>query len=149
MTGGQADGRGLRLVVVGLAGHEYGVPIALVQEIIRHRAAQPIPGTPSYVEGVINLRGRIVPVVDLRARFGVGGERPAEPRIVIVSLPEAIVGVVVDDVREVMSLAADECAPPPPDTDDAGHVDCVGVRGDRLVLVLAVERVLGDRAPAA
>src|SRR5680860_622699 len=98
-----------RLVVFSLGGEEYGVPITLVQEIIRYSPPRPVPGSPMHVEGVINLRGRIIPVVDLRQRFGMGGLRPDEAKIVIVEMPDLTVGVVVDEVREVLTLPADVC----------------------------------------
>ena len=75
-----------QLVVFSLGPEEYGVPITLVQEIIRYTEPRPIPGSPHGVEGVINLRGRIIPVVELRARFASVGERPADSKIVIVEL---------------------------------------------------------------
>lgn len=146
-------GRGVdeerRLVVVGLAGQEYGVPITLVQEIIRHSAARPVPGSPSYVEGVINLRGRIIPVVDLRSRFALGGERPSEAKVVIVALDGRTVGMVVDEVVEVLRVGADRCAPPPPGAGRGGYVDAVATLGDRLVVVLDVGSLLGEGALAA
>lgn len=140
---------GRRLVVFHLAGAEYGVPVTLVQEIIRHSPPRPIPGSPSYVEGVINLRGRIIPVVDLRSRFGVGGERPAEAEVVIVALDDLTVGVVVDEVREVLTLAGGVCEPASPGTDEARYVDAVGKLDDRLVVVLDMVRLLDEKALAA
>lgn len=138
-----------RLVVFALAGDEYGVPIALVQEIMRHTPPRPIPGSPSYVEGVINLRGRIIPVLDLRARFAIGGIRPDEAKVVIIAIGDLTVGVVVDEVREVLSLEASRCEPAPVGTDDAMYVESVGRRDGRLVVVLDMVRLLDERALAA
>ncbi len=138
-----------RLVVFTLADEEYGVPITMVQEIIRHSRPRPIPGGPAHVQGVINLRGRIIPVVDLRARFGLHGERPAEEKVVIVALDELIVGVVVDEVREVLSVDPEVCEPAPPGTDGADYVDAVGKLEGRLVVVLDMVRLLDERALAA
>jgi purine-binding chemotaxis protein CheW len=140
---------GRRLVVFSLGDEEYGVPITLVQEIIRHTAPRSIPGSSPDVEGVINLRGRIIPVVDLRRRFGVGGERPAEAKIVIVSLDQLTVGVVVDEVREVLTLPSGACEPAPPGTDDSAVVEAVGKLDGRLVVVLDMVRLLGAEAVAA
>ena len=77
-----AEGEALahQLVVFSLAEEEYGIPITLVQEIIRYSAPRPIPGSPFHVEGVINLRGRIIPVVDLRARLAWAASVPRRPR---------------------------------------------------------------------
>lgn len=147
-----ADGaidEGRRLVVFSLGGEEYGVPITLVQEIIRHTPPRSIPGSAPDVEGVINLRGRIIPVVDLRSRFGVGGERPAEAKVVIVALDDLTVGVVVDEVREVLTLPADVCEAAPPGTDDSEFVEAVGKLEGRLVVVLDMVRLLDAGALAA
>lgn len=140
---------GRRLVVFSLSGEEYGVPITLVQEIIRHTPPRTIPGSPHYVEGVINLRGRIIPVVDLRRRLGVHGERPAESKVVIVAVDELTVGVVVDEVREVLTLSPEVCESAPPGTDDADYVEAVGKLDDRLVVVLDMLRLLDGRALTA
>ena len=147
-----ADGvidEGRRLVVFSLGDEEFGVPITLVQEIIRYGAPRPIPGSPAHVEGVINLRGRIIPVVDLRARLRLAGERSADAKVVIVALDDLTVGVVVDEVREVLTLADDVCEPAPPGTDDAAYVEAVGKLDGRLVVLLDMVRLLGERAVAA
>lgn len=143
------EGRTRQLVVFSLGAEEYGVPITLVQEIIRHTPPRPIPGSPSHVEGVINLRGRIIPVVDLRLRFGVAGDRPAESKIVIVEMPELTVGIVVDEVREVLSVGADQCEPPPEGAGDADYLDAVAKLEGRLLVILDMQRLLGEAAQAA
>jgi len=138
-----------QLVVFALGGEEYGVPITLVQEIIRYAAPRPIPGSPSHVEGVINLRGRIIPVVDLRSRLGVPGDRPAQAKIVIVEMPEPTVGIVVDEVREVLTVAAGRCEPPPAGTGDVDYLDAVAKLDGRLLVILDMPRLLGASVLAA
>jgi len=146
-----AEGEALarQLVVFSLAEEEYGIPITLVQEIIRYSAPRPIPGSPFHVEGVINLRGRIIPVVDLRARFGMGGERPEEAKIVIVEMETMVVGVVVDEVREVLTVDAAQCEPAPEGAGDGDYIQAVAKLEGRLVVLLDMPRLLGDRALAA
>jgi purine-binding chemotaxis protein CheW len=146
-----AEGEALahQLVVFSLAEEEYGIPITLVQEIIRYSAPRPIPGSPFHVEGVINLRGRIIPVVDLRARFGMGGERPDEAKIVIVEMETMVVGVVVDEVREVLTVDAEQCEPAPEGAGDGDYLQAVAKLEGRLVVLLDMPRLLGDRALAA
>ncbi|WP_217915835.1 chemotaxis protein CheW [Miltoncostaea marina] len=143
------EGQAHRLVVFTLGDEEFGVPITLVQEIIRYSPPRPVPGSPMHVEGVINLRGRIIPVVDLRQRFGVAGARPDEAKIVIVEMPDLTVGVVVDEVREVLTLSADVCEEPPPGTSDADFVEAVGKLDGRLVVILDMLRLLGEQPLAA
>lgn len=135
-----------QLVVFTLGTDDYGVPIAMVQEIIRHTAPRPIPGSPMYVQGVINLRGRIIPVVDLRARFGVVADPPADAKIVIIEMGELTVGVVVDEVREVLTVGADRCERPPEGAGDADYIDAVAKLEGRLLVILDMSRLLGDVA---
>ena len=142
-------GRSQQLVVFSLAAEEYGVPITLVQEIIRYTPPRPIPGSPSHVEGVINLRGRIIPVVDLRTRFGMGGERPGETKIVIVEMDALVVGVVVDEVREVLTVSADQCEPAPEGAGHADYLEAVAKLEGRLVVMLDMGRLLGEKPLAA
>ena len=138
-----------QLVVFSLASEEYGVPITLVQEIIRYSAPRPIPGSPNHVEGVINLRGRIIPVVDLRARFGMGGQRPEEAKIVIVEMDTLVVGVVVDEVREVLTIAAGQCEPAPEGAGEADYLESVAKLEGRLVIILDMHRLLNQDALVA
>lgn len=146
-AGGEAPAH--QLVVFSLADEEYGIPITLVQEIIRYSAPRPIPGSPFHVEGVINLRGRIIPVVDLRARFGVGGGRPEEAKIVVVDMTSMVVGVVVDEVREVLTVDAARCEPAPEGAGDGAYLQAVAKLEGRLVVLLDMPRLLGERALAA
>ncbi len=141
-----ADPQAHQLVVFTLGAEEYGVPIKLVQEIIRYTEPRPIPGSPHGVEGVINLRGRIIPVVDLRARFSSMGERPAESKIVIVELEETTVGVIVDEVKEVLSVAADQCEAPPEGAGDAEYLDAVAKLDGRLLVILNMPKLFGANA---
>lgn len=135
-----------QLVVFSLGAEEYGVPITLVQEIIRYTSPRPIPGGPSHVEGVINLRGRIIPVVGLRSRFGALGDRPDEAKIVIVEMSDLTVGIVVDEVREVLSVGADQCEAPPEGVGEADYLDAVAKLEGRLLVILDMERLLADGA---
>ncbi|MEQ8833281.1 MAG: chemotaxis protein CheW [Miltoncostaeaceae bacterium] len=133
-----------QLVVFTLGTDDYGVPIAMVQEIIRHTAPRPIPGSPMHVLGVINLRGRIIPVVDLRARFGVIADPPADAKIVILEMGDLTVGVVVDEVREVLTVGADRCEAPPEGAGQADYIDAVAKLEGRLLVILDMSRLLGD-----
>lgn len=135
-----------QLVVFTLGSDDYGVPIAMVQEIIRHTPPRPIPGSPMHVLGVINLRGRIIPVVDLRARFGVIADPPADAKIVILEMNELTVGVVVDEVREVLTVASDRCEAPPEGAGQADYIDAVAKLEGRLLVILDMSRLLGEVA---
>ena len=98
----------LQLVIFDLAAETYGVDIGSVREIIRMQETTKVPRTPDFVEGVINLRGKVIPVIDLRKRFGFKrAEATKDTRIVVVDIDGNDIGVVVDAVTEVLRLAAD------------------------------------------
>ena len=102
-----------QLVAFDVGGETYGVDIAHVQEIIRLPQITAIPRAPRFVEGVINLRGRIIPVVDLRARFGLPeGETTKETRIVVGQIGDCTIGMRVDAVTEVLRVRSDAIEPP-------------------------------------
>jgi purine-binding chemotaxis protein CheW len=138
-----------------LNGEEYGVDILRVQEIKGWDGATPIPNTPDYVRGVINLRGTIVPIIDLRARFGL--ERVTYgPTTVVVVLKvingngSRIMGIVVDAVSEVYNVAQQDLKPAP---EFGGAVRVDFVRGlatvDRkMVIILAIDELLNSDAMA-
>ncbi len=97
-----------QLVVFQLCGEHYGVEISRVQEIIRMQHITPVPGSPDYVMGVLNLRGKVVPVIDLRRCLGFPGSVDmSNGRIVVVNLADQIVGMAVDSVTEVLRFSAD------------------------------------------
>lgn len=131
--------------VVG--GEEFGVNILAVQEIIRPVDITRVPHAPDFVEGVINLRGRILPVIDLRKRFGFS-ERPQneDTRIVVVEMEEQVVGFISDAVREVLRVDASTIEPAP---ELAVGIDAHYLRGvakldDRLLILLDLEGILSD-----
>jgi purine-binding chemotaxis protein CheW len=150
-TAAVTEGQTRQFVVFTLGSEEYGVPITSVQEIIRYAAPRPIPGSPSHVEGVINLRGRIIPVVDLKARFGAYGDRRDEAKIVIVDLAETTVGIIVDDVTEVLSVQNDQTEPPPPGSagSDVDYIEAVAKLEGRLLVMLDLGRLFGQVEGAA
>ena len=132
-----------QLVVFDLGTDVYGIPIGAVQEIIRHTTPRPVPGSAPGVEGLINLRGRIIPVLDLRAKLTATGERPAEGDIVIVALPDAVLGLQVDEVREVMTVTRELVEPPPAGLGTDGSVSGIAKLDGRLLVVLDPVSLLG------
>ena len=104
----------LQLVTFSLLEEEFGLPILDVREIIRMTEITPVPNAPSFVEGVINLRGQIIPVVDLRKRFNLNAtEIDDDSRIVVVEIVGNILGLIVDKVSEVLRIPVDSNSPPP------------------------------------
>ncbi len=133
------------LVVARLAGESYGISIDAVRTIIRVPEITEIPRAPSFVEGIINLRGAIVPVIDLRKRLGL----PVQPldrsaRIVVVETPDGQIGLLVDAVTRTLVLSGEQIEPTSPIvvSVDTAYVRGVGKLEDELVILLDVERVL-------
>src|SRR3972149_7918170 len=102
-----------QLVVFDLANEHYGVDIAAVEGIIKMQAITAVPRAPAFVEGGTNLRGKVLPVIDLRKRFGLpGGDASKDTRIVVVEMNGATVGIVVDGVSEVLRVGPESIEPP-------------------------------------
>ncbi|MGI6597730.1 MAG: chemotaxis protein CheW [bacterium] len=135
-----------QLVVFNLGQEEYGVDILQVKEIKRLTEITRVPNAPDHVEGVINLRGNIIPVVDLHKRFELGTvEATDESRIVIVNVQDITVGITVDAVSEVITLDESSLAPPPPLVAgiEASFIEAIGKLKDRLLILLNMDRILG------
>lgn len=118
---------------------------ASIQPNLTHQEVTSIPRTPSFVEGVINLRGSIIPVIDLRKRFGLAvGEITKASRIVVVEAADQMIGMMVDSVCETLKLPKDAIEPPSPIVVnvDSAYVRGVGKQDGRLVILLDVEKVL-------
>ena len=134
-------------VVFKVAGAEYAIPASEVLQMESFSGATPVPGAPTHVAGLVQVRGRVVPVVDARARFGIPpGERTLDSRVVVGQLGSRTVGLLVDSAREVMKLAPDQIQPPPPMVADQakGFVKAVAQVGPRLVMLIDFPRVIGE-----
>ena len=135
----------LQIVGLRIGRETYGIPIALVREIVRVPDITAVPNTQEYVEGVINLRGKIVSVMDLRKRFGESTvENNKKNRIVVVEFESRTVGLIVNSASEVLKISSSEIAPPSSVFID-GEVDYVtGVAklGERLIILLDLSKVL-------
>lgn len=135
----------LQLVSFVVEDEEFGVNILKVQEIIRPMAITRVPNAPSFVEGVINLRGRIIPVVDLRKRFGFPPrEHDKSTRIVVVELREKVIGFMTDAVKEVIRIERSVMEPPPDLAIgiDANYIQSVAKLDDRLLIMLDLDAVI-------
>lgn len=135
-----------------LGDEQYGVEILKVQEIKGYSAVTPIPNTPRYIQGVMNLRGTVVPVIDLRAKFSMeAGEYNKFTVIIVVTVAEKVIGLVVDAVSDVLDIPAGEIRPAP---ELGGGVDTRFIRGmanvgDRLAVLLDIDRLLKEEDVAA
>jgi purine-binding chemotaxis protein CheW len=142
-----------------LAGENYGVGILTVREIIGLLEITRVPRAPSFVRGVINLRGRVIPVIDLRLKFGMSACETTDQTVIIVVQCQVegrplTMGILVDRVLEVLNVAADQIEPPP-DLGDGGGGEAeafllgVGKAGQRVVFLLDIAKVLSAREAIA
>ncbi len=147
-TGRDSSRDVIQLVSFELESEEYGVDVLAVREIIRLPAITKMPNTPSYVEGIINLRGSVVPIISLRRRFGLSDtDTDRRARILVMEANGTLTGFVVDAVAEVIRISAGEIQPPPAVTHGNAAQECItGVvnHGERLLIVLDLNLILDD-----
>lgn len=140
--------RGFKQVVSFiLHGEEYAVEITKVKEIILHDGVTKVPQMPDFIEGIINLRGTVIPVIDLRKRFGLPCPVSDDhTRIVVTRMEERIVSLIVDSVSQVLKIPQSSIQPPP-DT-IAGlageYLTGIGKVDDRLIILLDIEKIMSD-----
>ncbi|AJY76589.1 chemotaxis protein CheW [Paenibacillus beijingensis] len=136
----------LKVIVFGLGDEEYGIEVEKVRTIERMMPITRVPKTPSFIKGVINMRGVVVPVLDLRGRFNLPETAPTDAsRIIIVAVNEMEVGFIVDAANDVIDIDADTIASPP---EVVGGIKAKYLRGiaklgdDRLLIMLNLSEVL-------
>jgi purine-binding chemotaxis protein CheW len=135
-----------QMVTFSLGSEEFGVDIMKVQEIIRIPPVTRVPKARSYIEGVINLRGNVIPIVNLRSRFGMPpGEETDLSRIVVLQIDNRVFGIMVDSVTEVLWLDNEAIEPPPPIAlgMDSNYIRGVGKIGERLLILLKLDQLMG------
>jgi len=141
----KTDDELLQLVTFKVADEEFGLDILKVQEIIRIMDITRVPRAPAFVDGVINLRGKVIPIIDLRRRFGMERrEHDQQTRIIVIELDRLIVGFVVDSVSEVLRIPASTVEAPPSIVAgvDAEYISGVGKLEDRLLILLDLDKLL-------
>ncbi len=142
----------MQLVSFRLAQEEYGVEITKVQEIILMGEITRVPQTPDYIKGLINLRSTVIPIVDLRLRFGLAQEEATdETRIMVVNVAGKTIGIIVDAVSEVLRIAHEQIAPPPPTVAGLGREYLTGLvkLEHRLLILLDIDKILGHEGSMA
>ena len=141
----------IQLVSFELAKELYGTEITKVREIILITEITQIPQTPHYVKGLINLRSTVIPVIDLRALFGLAeGEKTDESRIMVLHAAGKTIGIMVDAVSEVLRVKKDQIAAPPPTVIALGKEYLTGLvkLEKELLILLDIDRLLGGDAAA-
>jgi purine-binding chemotaxis protein CheW len=138
---------GSQYLTFRLGDEEYGVEILKVQEIKGYSTVTPIPSTPSYVKGVMNLRGTIIPVLDLRSKLAMSeAEYNQFTVIIVVTVGSRVIGLIVDAVSDVLNIPKEDIQATPDfgSEVDARFIQGLAKAGDKLMALLAIERVLGE-----
>lgn len=136
-------------VLFKVAGAEYGLPAADVLHLESYSSSTPVPGAPAHVAGIVQVRGRVVPVIDLRRRFGLESEpTTATSRVVVVQAAGRVVALLADSAREVAKIDPADCKPAPEMMTDAGQgfVRAVARASNRLVMLIDLPTVIGEEA---
>jgi purine-binding chemotaxis protein CheW len=135
----------LQLVIFSLLGEEFGVSIRDVREIISNTQITPVPQAPDFVEGVINLRGQIIPIVDLRKRFDLEVNSSKEhSNVVIIEVDDNILGLIVDSVSEVLNIPSGSINPPPALVANgigAEYIKGIGNYNDKMIILIDLQKV--------
>lgn len=141
-----------QIVSFKIGNEEYGVDIMRVQEIILMGAITKMPEAPAFIKGLINLRGNVISVTDLRTRFGLESKQADDrTRIIVMNLGERTVGVVVDEVNEVLRISKSQIEPAPSSISGIDHTSIKGLAklNERILILLDVEQVLRESAQVA
>lgn len=138
------EAKDVHLVTFNL-GEEYGVPISQVQEIVRVGGITTVPNSPVFMEGVINLRGRVLPVLNLRKRLGLSEkEISSASRIVVTEIGNKIIGLLVDAVSHVIKISKESVEPAPEEVleIDTDYITGVGKLSESMIIMLDLEKLL-------
>ncbi len=136
------------LLTFTLGSEEYGIDILKVQEIRGYDAVTTIANSPEFIKGVINLRGIIVPIIDMRIKFNLGNVTYNSTTVVIIlNVASRVVGIVVDGVSDVIALTADQIKPSPEfsSTMDTQYITGLGTIDDRMIIVIDIEKLMTGR----
>jgi purine-binding chemotaxis protein CheW len=143
-----AAGASRELLTFTLGREEYGIDILKVQEIRGYDAVTSIANAPEFIKGVVNLRGIIVPIVDMRIKFKLGSVSYDETTVVIIlNVANRVVGMVVDGVSDVLTLQADQIKPPPEfgASLDTRYLQGLGTVGERMLILVDIEKLITSR----
>lgn len=131
-------------VAIAIIGkEEFGIDIARIVEILKRQEVSQLPNLPDFLSGVINLRGEIIPVIDLRKRFGIG-DSGGKGRIVVIRFGREKIGLYVDDIKEIINLDPLEISSPPSIFKGlkTEYMTGIGRKGDRIIVILNLDSIL-------
>ena len=134
-----------QLVLFRLGTEEYGICISQVREIIQYKSATRLPRTPEFMEGIITLRGKVIAVIELAKRFGLAGRGGLDRRVVIIETGGQEIGIIVDEVTEVMRLQENAIEMTATIMVSNAYIRGIGKYGDRLLILLDVDKLFGSK----
>ncbi len=137
----------VQLVVFNLCNEEYGVDIMQVKEIVNYMVPVKVPNAPEFIEGIINLRSEIIPIINLKKRFNIEGQEIEEnKRIIVMNINEKKVGFVVDDASEVISIDNESIEPAPDIVTgvDRKYITGIGKSGERILIILELDKLFSE-----
>jgi len=146
--GKAVEGSSRELLTFKLGNEEYGIDILKVQEIRGYDAVTTIANSPAFIKGVVNLRGIIVPIIDMRIKFNLSSVTYNELTVVIIlNVAKRVVGMVVDGVSDVIALSADQikAAPEFSSSMDAQYITGLGTVDERMIIVIDIEKLMTSR----
>ena len=134
-----------QMISFSIGEEDYGVDIQEVKEVIRIREITQLPKAPTFVKGVINLRGDVIPIIDLREKFGLEQQDYTDvTRVIVVEVDGKSIGMVVDRVSNVIKIPQDEIEPPPPLVGDLSgeYLRGIGKLGEKLIVLISIDKIL-------
>lgn len=132
----------MKILVFSIGDKDYGADISQVREVIRMRKVTPVPETADFVEGVISLRGRVIPLINLRKKLGIKAQEVSSNRIVVTTIQNHWMGILVDQVKTVMTLKPEDITQPDEVLRNAGYLTGVARWEGRLVLLVDLTGLL-------
>jgi len=136
-----------QLVVFRLGKQEYALSISRVKEIIQYKGATKLPNSPDYFKGIINLRGKLIPVIDITIKFVLDIEKVSDRRAIIIETEDQVFAIIVDEVTEVKKLQESEIEVVQNTVSgDNAYIRGVAKDGNRLIILLNAEKILGSAA---
>ena len=137
----------IQLVRFQIAGEEYAIHIDKAQEIIKMQEITPLPQTPHFIKGVINLRGHIIPVIDMHEKLGFTAENYDEARIIVVQINSKLVGMIVSSVSEVVILNTEDLEEPPEIISGLSkeYIEAIGKIDDKMIVIIKIDKLLTEQ----
>jgi len=137
-----------QIILFQLGASLYGIPIEKVSEIIKIEEIAMLPKAPRFIEGVLNLRGNVVPIIDLRKRFGMEQvERTKKNKIIVLLIGKRLFGIIVDSVHEVLALSKDDIEPSLPTASGlkAEFIDSIGKYNNKLIIIIDITKIIQSK----